>query len=155
MLMDIRELALLYPEIYIAESDIHPDYERENVPVEKFLSFRTKPHSELTVFLNPEEFKDKNLTEFLKRILVNGLKVAPEAVSFAIVKNPFPSVLLKEAPNSIAVIFGDFLTDRDNVPEGMQVCEVFLLSEMINDDSKKRLAWDKMKKILDKIPSRR
>ncbi|GIV44657.1 MAG: hypothetical protein KatS3mg035_1780 [Bacteroidia bacterium] len=149
--MDIRELAFLYPEIYIVEADINPSYEQENIPVEKFLSFRIKPNSQLTVFLNPEEYGDKNLTEFLKRILVNGLKVAPESVSFAIVKNPFPSFLLKKNPNSIAILFGDFLIDREHIPTNMEVCEVFLLSEMLNDESKKRMAWNKMKPILDKL----
>ncbi len=151
--MNLGELALLYPEIYIAEADINPDYEKDNIPVEKFLAFRTKPNSKLTVFLKPEEYKDKTLTEFLKKILVNGLKVSPETVSFAIVRNPFPSILLKHNPSQIAILFGDFLMEHENIPDGMDLCEVFLLAEMINDEPKKRIAWNKMKIILDKVNS--
>lgn len=149
--MDIKALALLYPKIIIAEADIKPNFEQENVSVEKYLVFRTKPHSKLTVYLKPEEFQNKTLTDFLKKILVNGLKVAPEAVSFAIVKNPFPSMLLKNNPNSLAILFGDFLTDHDNIPEEINICEVFMLSEMIDNEPKKREAWNKMKTILNKI----
>lgn len=148
--MNLQELALLYPEIYIAEADINPNYELENIPVEKFITFKIKPHSKLTVFLKPGEYKDKTLTEFLKKILVNGLKVSPEMVSFAIVKNPFPSILLKHNPNSVAILFGDFLTDHNHLPDNVKICEVFLLSEMINDEAKKRTAWNKMKILLDK-----
>ncbi len=149
--MKNKELALLYPEIYIAQSDLHTDNLQEVIPVDKFLVFKTKTNSKLTVFLKPEEFKNKSLTEFLKKILINGLKVAPEAVSFAIVKNPFPSILLKYNPNFVAILFGDFLMDRNNIPQEILICEVFSLSEMINDESKKRTAWNKMKTILNKI----
>lgn len=149
--MNIKVLALLYPQMIIAEADINPRFEQENVSVEKYLIFRAKPQSKLTVYLKPEEFQNKTLTEFLKKILVNGLKVAPENVSFAIVKNPFPSILLKNNPNSLAILFGDFLTDHDNIPEKISICEVFMLSEMIDNEPKKREAWNKMKTILNKI----
>ncbi len=149
--MNLSEFAFLYSEIYIAEADINPDYEKDNIPVDKFLAFRIKTNSQLTVFLKPEEYTNKTLTEFLKKILVNGLKVSPETVSFAIVRNPFPSILLKHNPNKIAIIFGDLLMDHENMPNDIEVCEVFLLSEMVNDEPKKRIAWNKMKIILDKI----
>lgn len=149
--MNLKELALLYSEIYFAEADIHPSKEKDNLPVEKFMVFKTKPNSRLTVFLKPEEYQNKTLTEFLKKILVNGLKVAPEYVSFGVVKNPFPSVLLKHTPTSVVILFGDFLTDHENIPENIKICEVFLLSEMIHNEEKKRIAWNKMKTILAQI----
>jgi|YNPMSStandDraft_2_1061718.scaffolds.fasta_scaffold01213_4 hypothetical protein len=149
--MNLKELALLYSEIYIAETDLVSSQVLSDVRPENYVIFKTKPNSKLTVYLKPEEYKDKNLTEFLKKILVNGLKVAPEKVSFAIVKNPFPSILLAKNPNSVAILFGDFLLEQDNIPSETVVCQVFALSEMINDETKKRTAWNKMKEILDKL----
>jgi len=149
--MNLKELASIFPEIFIAQSDIQFEPITQNLSHENYLKFLVKPNSKLTVYLKPDEFKNKTLTEFLKKILVNGLKVAPEFVSFAIVKNPFPSILLKNNPDNIAILFGDFLINKEQIPSNLKVCEIFALSDMIHNEEKKRIAWNKMKEVLSDI----
>lgn len=142
--MNLAEIAALYPELYVLGA-------RKNeaaVNIKDYLEHKHKPNAKLTVYLDRNEYKNKELTEFLRKIIVDGLKITPESVGFAVVKNPFPSSLLADNPTKIALLFGDFLTDRNNLPPNIHVYDVPSLAQMINNQEKKREAWNTMKQFL-------
>lgn len=145
--MNLVEIAALYPELYV----INARKSEPTINIKDYLEHKHKPNAKLTVYLDRNEYKNKELTQFLRKIIVDGMKITPELVGFAAVKNPFPSQLLAENPTKIALLFGDFLTDRTQMPSNVHVYEVPSLAQMFNNQEKKREAWITMKQFLNML----
>lgn len=117
------------------------------------ITWRLKPTPPRILFvLQAEEFRNKELTELLKKI-VESLKIDTDLVSFGSIGGPISLAELQAMPAPIAVLFDQSLAEGQN-PQPVAVGEVFFshpLADLAQDNTLKRLLWDYLKQVQSKL----
>jgi DNA polymerase III psi subunit len=117
------------------------------------ITWRLKATSPRILFvLQAEEFRNKELTELLKKI-VESLKIDTDLVSFGSIGGPISLAELQAMPAPIAVIFDQSLAQGQN-PQPVAAGDVFFshpLADLAQDNTLKRLLWDYLKQVQPKL----
>jgi len=138
-------LAQLFPKIYVLREDsvlILSD--------DLAVKWMNKPQGKITFFIDKDEMKDKNLTELLKKIVI-ALKIPTEYVSFASINGHFKPSVFRFMQTSIGLVFGNFLAAEPGKHGDKDIYVVPSLTEMTQDESFKRTAWNTMKTFLPQL----
>jgi len=127
-----------------------PDF---NTPPIKYFH---KPESIITFFIRDAEFRRKELTDMLKKIVV-AMKVPHEKVSFGKIERPAQLEDFQHMQTEYGVIFdmGYFpiatVDENTESKKGIQV--VSSLEDMLGNEPIKRKVWHVLKQISEEIHS--
>lgn len=117
------------------------------------ITWRLKQTAPKILFvLQGEEFRDKELTELLKKI-VESLKIDTAFVSFGVIGGPISLAELHAMPAPIAVLFDQSLAQGQN-PQPVAAGEVFFshpLASLAQDNTLKRSLWEYLKQVQPKL----
>ncbi len=130
--------------------DLFPEFYK--IDISEPINWKNKPTGKITFLLEETEYKNKELTNLLKNIVI-ALKVPFENVSFGMIKRGFREENLKQMQTPIGLIFGKFLFPWKEkvIIDGKEIYSVASLMEMTVNKKNKKIAWDLMQTFLDKI----
>lgn len=141
------------PEAPLVETPATPVTETTQQPDKPGIVWRLKDTAPKILFvLQAAEFKNKELTDLLKKI-VESLGIAAELVSFGSITGPFTVAELDAMPAPIAVLFDQTLL-KDTNPQAVKAGEVFYshpLAALSVDNALKRILWEYLKQVQPKL----
>lgn len=117
------------------------------------VAWRSKSEARLTMLLPEAEYRDRSLTDLLKKI-VDALGIPHEQVAFGKLSEAVRPSDLLAMPTRLGLLFGyawaGFSENPLTIGEKM-IYVVPALSEMPNDRTKKREAWNRMQTFKDQL----
>lgn len=125
----------------------------EKVAATPGIVWRLKETSKMLFVLHQDEFKDKALTELLKKI-VESLKIPFEAAGFGMITGTVNPSEFDTMPKDIAVVFDRDLLGPSSNPRTVAVGEVYFthkLALLANDQAYKRELWNYLKQVQSKL----
>ena len=115
--------------------------------------WRPKPTSKVLFVLQLSEFKNPNLTEFLKKI-VDSLGLSAEFIGFGQIEGPVDLREFDRMPNPYAVVFDNGVWGGAENPVKLGKGEVFFAQNLLqlqSDQEGKRILWDHLKQLKEKL----
>lgn len=117
------------------------------------ITWRTKPNSKVLFVLQISEFKNPELTEFLKKI-VDSLGIPSEFVGFGQIDGQVHLEEFDHIPNPYAVVFDTGVWGGADNPVKLGKGEIFFTESLANlqhQQDLKRLLWGHLKQLKEKL----
>jgi hypothetical protein len=139
MELNESQLADLYPEkIYTMRK-----------PVVEAVAWKLKPGTRALFVMHEDEFKNKTLTDLLRKIVLS-INLPAEMAGFGVIRKGASAVEFTDFPGNIAVVFDDSLNTGATNPMDMADKRIYFsrkLAQLTNSEPDKRLLWANLKEI--------
>lgn len=133
----------------VSEEKPKPSETIEAKPKTSGITWKPKPSSKILFVLQAEEFKDKELGEFLKKI-VASLEIPLEFAGFGVISGEISMEEFETMPTQYAVVFDERLASMGPNPIVHASKSIFFsqtLRELSTDINGKKALWAHLKEV--------